>query len=194
MRSRGCRFLAGTDEVGRGCLAGPVVAAAVILPEFHAIEGIKDSKLLSPAQREKLYGEITEQAVAWGVGVIGVSEIDRINIFHASLKAMSEAVGKLKPSPDFLLIDGKHKIPFAVAQRPVVKGDRHCESIAAASIVAKVSRDRMMAEFEREYPNFTFSVHKGYPTEKHREELREHGPLPIHRRSFNLLGTIGGDE
>jgi len=180
--------LAGTDEVGRGCLAGPVVAAAVILPEDFKIRGLTDSKLLTPEEREAFYLKIEKAALSWGVGIVEVEEIDRINIFHASLKAMAIAVQKLTQAPDLLLVDGNQRVPIVQRQMPVVKGDLYCKSISAASILAKVTRDRMMCEMEKSYPAFRFSAHKGYATVQHRQEIREHGPLPIHRKSFNLFG------
>lgn len=186
--SRGYRFIAGTDEVGRGCLAGPVFAAAVILPQDHGIEGIKDSKLLTAKQREILEEKIKEVAVSWAVGIVDSKEIDQINIFQASLKAMCLAVQQLSHSPDLLLLDGKHSIPLFLPQKPTVKGDRHYQSVGAASILAKVARDRKMCELEIQYPCYSFSVHKGYPTEQHRKEIQQHGPSPIHRMSFKLLG------
>ncbi len=185
--SKGYRLIAGTDEVGRGCLAGPVFAAAVILPPDHGIEGIKDSKMLTARQRELLSEKIKEVAVSWALGVVEVSEIDRINIFQASLKAMCIAVQALSSKPDILLLDGKHSIPLFIPQKPTVKGDRHFQSVGAASIIAKVARDRLMCDLEKRFPKFSFSVHKGYPTAQHREEIRKHGPTSVHRMSFKLL-------
>lgn len=179
--------IAGADEVGRGCLAGPVVAAAVVLPESHRIQGVKDSKLLTSIERERLFGEITSEAISFGIGIVEVEVIDRINIFHASLEAMKRAISHLSVSPDFTLVDGKYPIPEISPQKAVVKGDLYCQSIAAASIVAKVTRDRLMMKLEKEYLNYSFSVHKGYPTKKHREEIKEFGPCAIHRKSFKLL-------
>ncbi len=187
LRCQGYSSIAGTDEVGRGCLAGPVVAAAVILPHPLATQGIKDSKQLSAAQREKLYDQISSEALAWGLGIVEAPEIDEINIFQASLKAMRLAVAALSIQPEILLLDGKHKIPSFLPQHPVVKGDQYCLSIGAASILAKVTRDRLMRELEGDYPDFQFSLHKGYPTEQHRNEIRRHGPTKIHRQSFRLL-------
>ena len=185
--SKGYHLIAGTDEVGRGCLAGPVFAAAVILPQDHGIEGIKDSKLLTPRQREMLAGKIKEVAISWAIGRIEADEIDRINIFQASLKAMCMAVQKLSHPPDVLLLDGKHSIPLFLPQKPPVKGDRHYQSVGAASIIAKVARDKLMGELEKQYPHYSFSIHKGYPTAQHREEIKKYGPSPIHRMSFKLL-------
>ncbi len=187
LRGQGYCSIAGTDEVGRGCLAGPVVAAAVILPYPLATKGIKDSKKLTSAQREKLYDQICDEALSWGIGLVESGEIDQINIFQASLKAMKIAVTQLSVKPEILLLDGKHKIPAFLPQHPVIKGDQHCISIGAASILAKVTRDRLMCELEADYPQFQFSVHKGYPTERHRSEIYQHGPSKIHRQSFRLL-------
>ncbi len=187
LRENNFSLIAGTDEVGRGCLAGPVIAAAVILPHPHSIQGIKDSKLLKAEMREELYDQIRTVAISFGVGIVEVEEIDRVNIFHASLEAMRQAVMKLSISPEFLLVDGMYPVPKFSPQKPVIKGDQHCQSIAAASIIAKVTRDRLMVELEKQYPNYSFSLHKGYPTKKHREEIQQAGISPIHRRSFKLL-------
>lgn len=185
--SKGLNHVAGTDEVGRGCLAGPVVAAAVILPPVHGIRGIKDSKLLTSQQRENLSEQIKAVALAYSLAEVSSAEIDLINIFQASLKAMVIAVQALQKVPEFLLIDGKFKIPMNLPQKPVVKGDLHCKSIAAASILAKVARDEMMKKLEERFPAYSFSIHKGYPTPQHRREIKEHGPSAIHRMSFKLL-------
>lgn len=187
LRENNFLLIAGTDEVGRGCLAGPVVAAAVILPYPNTVQGIKDSKLLKPQQREVLFEQIVNSAISFGIGAVAVEEIDRINIFHASLEAMRQAISKLAVVPDFLLVDGMYPVPKFSPQKPVIKGDQHCQSIAAASIIAKVTRDRLMIELEKRYPDYTFSVHKGYPTKKHREEIKKFGISNIHRRSFKLL-------
>ncbi|MBF0492802.1 MAG: ribonuclease HII [Deltaproteobacteria bacterium] len=187
LRSQACSLIAGTDEVGRGCLAGPVVAAAVILPHPPGFDGITDSKLLSPQKRDDLYQKILEVALAWGVGVVSPQIIDEINIFQASLKAMAIAVEQLSLKPEILLIDGRHCLPLCLPQKAIIQGDLHCVSIGAASIIAKVTRDRMMKEYEKEFPAFSFGIHKGYPTARHREELAQKGPCEIHRRSFKLL-------
>ncbi len=185
--TQGLSTIAGTDEVGRGCLAGPVVAAAVILPRDHGIRGIKDSKLLSASQRDILSEEIKAVALTYAVSEVSPAEIDLINIFQASLRAMVNAVQQLKIQPEILLIDGMHRIPLVLPQKPVIKGDLHCKTIGAASILAKVARDRMMKQLEERFPVYSFSVHKGYPTPQHRREIKEHGPSPIHRMSFKLL-------
>ena len=193
--ARGFKCVAGLDEVGRGPLAGPVVAAAVVLPRRFAHADIKDSKLLKSSQRERLATVIKQSAVGWGVGIVEVEEIDRINILMASLLAMVRACQALQPSADCVLIDGNRRIPrelFGPAktadalprQRAIIKGDRLCLSIAAASIVAKVTRDAMMVKFDRTYPEYGFANHKGYGCASHLEALRRFGPSPIHRRSF----------
>jgi ribonuclease HII len=192
---RGFKCIAGLDEVGRGPLAGPVVAAAVVLPRGFTHPDIKDSKLLSAEQREKLLPTIRESALCWGVGVVEVEEIDRINILQASLLAMVKAFRALRPIPDCLLIDGNQMIPAeffqmtAISkqlpqQQTIIKGDQLCVSIAAASILAKVARDTMMIELDKTYPEYGFAHHKGYSCVTHVEALRRLGPSPIHRRSF----------
>ncbi len=184
VRADGFSLVAGIDEAGRGPLAGPVVAAAVILPESIPISGINDSKKLTPRKREALYHDIYRHAVAVGIGIIDPVEIDRINILQASLKAMVFAVLNLEPGPDYLLIDGRFPIAMNLPQQALVRGDAKSISIAAASIVAKVTRDRIMCRYGCEYPEFDFATHKGYPTRAHREAIRKFGCCPIHRRSF----------
>ena len=176
--------IAGIDEAGRGPLAGPVVSAAVILPLSFQVSDIRDSKKLTPKKRIDLYEKIYEHAVAIGVGIIDAIEIDRINILKASLLSMAISVENLVPQPDCLLIDGKFQISSSLPQKPIVKGDNLSISIAAASIVAKVTRDRLMERYHLDYPQFGFSKHKGYPTKAHKEAIREFGCCPIHRRSF----------
>ena len=178
------RTIAGVDEAGRGCLAGPVVAGAVILDENRPIHGLRDSKALSEKRRNELFEQIREKALAYSVGMTAAEEIDRINILRAALLAMEKAVLSLGRKPDFLLIDGNSKTSLPIRQKAIIKGDSKCASIAAASIVAKVTRDRMMTEIEREYPGYGFSRHKGYPTKEHLGALRNLGPCPIHRKSF----------
>lgn len=179
------RTVAGVDEAGRGCLAGPVAAGAVILDPGRPIRGLRDSKKLTEKRREELFAEIREKSVAWSVAMTGPGEIDRTNILRAALRAMEKAVAGLSVAPDFVLVDGNARISLAVEQKTVVGGDDRCASIAAASIVAKVTRDRLMKELETEYPGYGFSRHKGYPSKEHRESLRRLGPCPIHRKSFN---------
>jgi len=184
LTGQGIQYIAGVDEVGRGCLAGPVMAAAVILPVPCLIEGIKDSKKLTPKRRELFYDLIQKEAIAIGFGAVDHSEIDKINILNATLKAMQQAVANLPIKPEYLLIDGSQTIASAIPQLTIPKGDSLSITIGAASIMAKVKRDRLMADLEDEYSEFSFSVHKGYGTAKHLKELREHGPSPIHRRTF----------
>jgi ribonuclease HII len=183
-RAKGFRHVAGVDEAGRGPLAGPVVAAAVILPPSFDPDGVTDSKKLTPKKRDALYAKIYKDAVSIGIGMVDPHEIDRVNILRASLAAMAISTENLRPKADFLLIDGNISIPSAIPQRTIVKGDFLSVSISAASIVAKVTRDRMMARYAFEYPGFGFETHKGYPTRAHREVLRRLGPSPIHRLTF----------
>lgn len=196
-RARGFRMVAGVDEAGRGPLAGPVVAAAVVLPPgFHQPE-IRDSKALSPKARERAFSLVTSRALAYAIGHSTPEEIDRINILKASLLAMRRAVEKLVPVPDFLYIDGNIPIPpaeggtwAAIRQEPIVSGDTRCVSVMAASIVAKVTRDRMMLEYDRVYPGYGFASHKGYPTRGHLAALALLGPSSIHRKTFR--GVLPG--
>lgn len=184
---RGFRLVAGVDEAGRGPLAGPVVAAAVILPPGAWIPGLDDSKRLTPARREALAPVIREQAVAWSVAVADVEEIARCNIARAAFLAMERAVAALEPPPDHLLVDGFPIPGLAVPQQAIIGGDGLSNAIAAASVLAKVHRDRLMEEYDALYPGYGFAVHKGYPTAAHREALRRLGPSPIHRKGFRLL-------
>lgn len=183
-RLNGFDAVAGIDEAGRGPLAGPVVSAAVILPDPLPVFGIRDSKKISPKKREKLFDEILRHAIAVGVGIVGPVDIDRLNILQASLLSMAISVQNLDSVPDFLLIDGTFSISFDLPQKAVPKGDSLSISIAAASIVAKVTRDRIMEKYAKEYPEFDFSKHKGYPTKAHKEAIHKHGISPIHRLSF----------
>jgi len=175
---------AGVDEAGRGPLAGPVVAAAVILPKECEINGLNDSKKLSHQKREILYHQIKAVAVSIGVGIIEPDEIDRINILRAALLAMEIAVKKLNPKPDFLLIDGNIRTSLLIPQQAVIGGDSICNSIAAASIIAKVARDLIMDDYHNIHPEYNFKKHKGYPTKEHFEALRKFGPCSIHRKTF----------
>jgi ribonuclease HII len=181
---KGWRDIAGVDEAGRGPLAGPVVSAAVILPTAFDDSGVTDSKKLTAAKRDILYERIYVQAVAVGIGIVDPLEIDRINILQASLLAMAMAVKNLVPRPGFLLIDGTFRIPSDLPQEAIPKGDALSISIAAASIIAKVTRDRLMQNYHHYYPQFDFPRHKGYPTESHRAAIQKYGCCPIHRRSF----------
>jgi len=181
---KGFSHIAGIDEAGRGPLAGPVVSAAVLLPlSFHNPD-IIDSKKLSPKKRSYLYEKLYDQAVSIGIGIVDNIEIERINILNASLLSMAISVKNLNPQPDFLLIDGKFKIPIDLPQEPVIRGDALSISIAAASIIAKVTRDRLMERYHQDYPQFGFSRHKGYPTRAHKEAIEKFGCCPIHRRTF----------
>ncbi|GIV60728.1 ribonuclease HII [Rhodocaloribacter litoris] len=185
--NRGYRLVAGVDEAGRGCLAGPVVAAAVILPPEAAIPGLDDSKKLSPARREALLSTIQAEAVALGVGLCSPAEIDRMNILWAALEAMRRAVAALTPSPDYLLIDGNRCFPHCTYPfTTLVRGDARSRSIAAASIVAKTTRDRIMHDLDHHFPQYGWRRNAGYPTRDHYEALAAHGPTPLHRRSFRL--------
>lgn len=181
---RGYRRIAGVDEAGRGPLAGPVVAAAVILPEDGIGQKLFDSKQIPSNKREALYEIIQSKALAIGVGVISHEEIDLLNILQASLKAMVQAIENLSLSPDFILIDGHQGLQFPVPQKPIRKGDRICNSIAAASIVAKVTRDRMMLECHQKYPQYNFARHKGYGTKEHRRAIERFGVCELHRKTF----------
>ena len=177
-------ILCGIDEAGRGPLAGPVCAAACILPEGLVIEGLNDSKKLSEKRREALYEQITTQAVAWAVCLMDEAVIDEINILQATFRAMRGAVAKLGLQPDLCLVDGNRDPGLGLPTRTVVKGDASCASVAAASILAKVTRDRLMCAYDAQYPGYGFAVHKGYGTKAHYEALERLGLCPIHRRSF----------
>ncbi len=180
----GFAVICGTDEAGRGPLAGPVFAAACILPRGLVIEGLNDSKKLSEKKREKLFDIIREQAVSFGIAECGVEEIDRMNILEASQCAMRKAVALLSPRPDLVLVDGNIARNFEMKAVPVIGGDAVSPSIAAASILAKVSRDRFCLEMDAMYPEYGFARHKGYPTKEHRQKVIELGPCPLHRKSF----------
>ena len=180
----GVKLLCGVDEAGRGPLAGPVYAAAVILPRGLEIEGLNDSKKLSEKKRDALYDVICQNAVSYGIARAEVEEIESLNILNATFLAMNRAIAKLEPVPELALIDGNRNKGIEVPSRCVVKGDSKCADIAAASILAKVSRDRYLMEMAELYPQYHFDKHKGYGTKLHYEALREHGPSPIHRMSF----------
>lgn len=184
LRASGIVRVAGLDEAGRGPLAGPVVAAAVVLPAGRSPLGVDDSKKLTPAERERAYRRIVACALDVGVGVVDHLRIDEINIYHATLEAMTAAVASLAQPPEHLLIDALRLKAVPLPQTPIVGGDALSVSIAAASIVAKVTRDRLMLELDALYPQWGFAAHKGYYTPQHRRALQEFGPSPIHRRSF----------
>jgi ribonuclease HII len=181
---RGYHWIAGVDEVGRGPLAGPVVAAAVILPQEGIEEKLFDSKQISSKRREHLYKTILAEARGVGIGIIGQEEIDRINILQATLKAMVLAIENISIPPDFILIDGPQGLRLPVPQKPIKKGDQLCNSIAAASIIAKVTRDRMMVECHQKYPQYNFAKHKGYGTKEHRKAIEKFGVCDLHRKTF----------
>ena len=181
---KGFSRIAGIDEAGRGPLAGPVVSAAVIIPISLQIPGISDSKKLSPKKRDYLYEKIYDSAVSVGIGIVDPFEIDRINILQAALLSMAMAVENLAPQPDCLLIDGTFLISSTLPQEAIPKGDALSASIAAASIVAKVTRDRLMERYHEDYPQFEFSKHKGSPTKAHKQAIQKFGCCPIHRRTF----------
>lgn len=181
---KGYKFIAGVDEAGRGPLCGPVVAAAVILPKGKKIEGVNDSKKLSEKKRELLYDKIMEEAVAVGVGISGVDKIEEVNILNATKLAMKEAIENLKQRPDYALIDGNQMIEIDIDGATVVSGDTKSESIAAASIIAKVTRDRMLYEYDKKYPKYGFAKHKGYGTKAHIEAIKKYGLTDVHRPSF----------
>lgn len=183
-RARGYRRIAGLDEAGRGPLAGPVVAAIVILPRRWSPVLLDDSKLLSEQQREVLYEAITTRAIAWAIGLASEQEIDELNILGATRLAGCRALSRLAMTPDYLLLDALHLPTVSVPQRPVIKGDQLSRSIAAASILAKVSRDRMMTTYHERFPQYQFHLHKGYPTQEHLRRLHQFGPCPGHRQSF----------
>ena len=180
----GYRRIAGIDEAGRGPLAGPVVAAAVVLPVRCRLSGIDDSKQLSEGERARLYAAILEHAVGMGIGSADVGEIDRFNILEATRLAMRRAIDQLAPPPDYLLIDAVTLPGIGIPERPIIKGDSLSRSIAAASIIAKVTRDRLMAEYHDMFPQYDFLSHKGYGTREHLQRLARHGPCSIHRRTF----------
>lgn len=185
LMQKGYRLICGTDEAGRGPLVGPVVAGAVILDPNVEIEGLNDSKKLSEKKREQLFEKITETAIAYGIGMASPEEIDKINILNASMLAMKRAVLSLKQRPDFILIDGNVSRGFdEFANKAIVKGDARSPSIAAASILAKVTRDRILVQLDSEYPQYHFAKHKGYPTKEHMALVREHGIISEYRKSF----------
>lgn len=183
MRKQGFEYIAGIDEVGRGPLAGPVVAAAVILPREFYLPGINDSKQLTEKKREEFFEIIHNEAIAIGVGIITAEEIDRINIYEATKKAMLESINNLQTTPDYCLIDAM-KLTIPIPQTSIVKGDASSVSIAAASIIAKVTRDRLMVDYGQQYPHYLFEKNMGYGTNDHLQAIQKYGPCSIHRKSF----------
>ena len=190
--TQGIQLIAGVDEVGRGPLAGPVVAAAVILPENCKIPGLNDSKKIPKSKHKEIYEAVLQNAVAIGIGIKDNQVIDQVNIYEATKLAMMEAIGQLEPQPQHLLIDAM-KLDLPIPQTSIIKGDANSLSIAAASIVAKVTRDQMMEEFDREYPGYDFAQNAGYGTAKHLAGLEQLGVTPIHRRSFEPVKTMCED-
>lgn len=182
--SKGYEYICGIDEAGRGPLCGPVVAAAVILKKGDKIEGVNDSKKLSEKKREQLFDTIKERAVAYSVGIVDEKTIDEINILEATRLAMKKAVEGLTTKAEYALVDAEKKVPIDIPYTPIIKGDALSESIAAASIIAKVTRDRMIVELDTKYPEYNFAKNKGYGTKQHTDAIKEHGLCPAHRRSF----------
>lgn len=190
LRTQGFFFIAGVDEAGRGPLAGPVVAAAVILPAGLRIEGVRDSKKIPERERERLYAVITERAEAFGIGTAEADEIDRTDILRATRAAMTLAILQLGRNPALVLLDAVRLPDLALPQKPLVRGDATSAAIAAASILAKVTRDRLMLHYHGHYPQYGFARHKGYATREHIASIEMYGPCPIHRRSFNKVKTV----
>ena len=188
----GYNRIAGTDAAGRGALAGPVVAACIMLDPSNIPSGIDDSKKLSAAKREELYGKLEKSALSIGIGTIPPSVIDEVNIYGATKLAMKSALASMGIRPDFLLIDSVKLLDITISSLPIVKGDQKSVSIAAASIIAKVYRDRIMDGYSAEYPGYGFSSHKGYGTRMHRDALERYGPTPIHRMTFNPVKSMRG--
>ena len=185
LRKKGFQYICGIDEAGRGPLAGPVVVASVIMPVDSMIEGVNDSKKVSEKKREKIYEQILEEAISYGVAIIGQDEIDEINILNATKKGLTISLQELTQKPDLILVDALNGIDtMGIPYDSVIKGDAKCYSIAAASIIAKVTRDRIMREWDKIYPEYGFEKHKGYGTAAHIAAIREYGLCPIHRRSF----------
>ena len=181
------KLLAGVDEVGRGPVAGPVVAAAVILKENHQISGLRDSKTLSSLRRRELVKDIKKGSIAWNIGIVSSKKIDRINILQSSLLAMKKAIEGLNTKPEFILVDGIYLPKTNIPGRAIIKGDTKCESIMAASIVAKIYRDKLMIELSKKYKNYSFQLNKGYLTKVHLEAIKKYGPCKEHRISFRPI-------
>ena len=185
LRNKGFKTICGIDEAGRGPLAGPVVVASVIMPANSMIEGVNDSKKISEKKREKIYEQILEEAVSYGIAIIGQDEIDEINILNATKKGLTVSLQELTEKPDLIVVDALNGIDtMGIPYESIIKGDAKCYSIAAASILAKVTRDRIMREWDKIYPEYGFEKHKGYGTAAHIAAIKEHGLCPIHRRSF----------
>ena len=191
LHEKNIEYIAGIDEAGRGPLAGPVVVGVVIMPKDSMIEGVNDSKKVSEKKREKLYDEITNEAIAWGVGIVDQNRIDEINILNATKEAVTMAISSLKVKPDLILVDALTNIDtLGIPYKSIIKGDAKEYSIAAASIIAKVTRDRIMRQWDEVFPEYGFKGHKGYGTKKHIEAIKEYGPCMLHRKTFikNFIG------
>ena len=185
LRKKGFKTICGIDEAGRGPLAGPVVVASVIMPEDSMIEGVNDSKKISEKKREKLYDQIIEEAIGYSISIIGQEEIDEINILNATKKGLTDSLKELKVKPDLIIVDAlAHIDTLGIPYESIIKGDAKCYSISAASILAKVTRDRIMREWATIYPQYGFEQHKGYGTAKHISAIKEYGACPIHRKTF----------
>ena len=185
LRKKGFKYICGIDEAGRGPLAGPVVVACVIMPENSMIEGVNDSKKVSEKKREKLYDLILGEAISYGIGIVGQDEIDEINILNATKKGLTMSLQELTQKPDLIIVDALSKInTLGIPYESIIKGDAKCYSISAASIIAKVTRDRIMREWDKIYPQYGFATHKGYGTSSHIKAIIENGPCPIHRKTF----------
>lgn len=185
LRKKGFKYICGIDEAGRGPLAGPVVVASVIMPENSMIEGVNDSKKVSGKKREKLYDLILGEAISYGIGIVGQDEIDEINILNATKKGLTMSLQELTQKPDLIIVDALSKInTLGIPYESIIKGDAKCYSISAASIIAKVTRDRIMREWDKIYPQYGFATHKGYGTSSHIKAIIENGPCPIHRKTF----------
>ena len=185
LRKKGFKYICGIDEAGRGPLAGPVVVASVIMPENSMIEGVNDSKKVSEKKREKLYNLILDEAISYGIGIVGQDEIDEINILNATKKGLTMSLQELTQKPDLIIVDALSKInTLGIPYESIIKGDAKCYSISAASIIAKVTRDRIMREWDKIYPQYGFATHKGYGTSSHIKAIIENGPCPIHRKTF----------
>jgi ribonuclease HII len=193
-RKAGYKTIAGVDEAGRGPLAGPVVAASVILCDGVSLDGVQDSKMMTERAREEAFSVIHDNALSVGIGVVSPEFIDKHNILKASLEAMKRAISCLDPRPDFLLVDGNQPVPIPTPQRYIKKGDRLSLSISAASVIAKVYRDRIMCSYDKRFPRYGFRRHKGYGTPLHLDALRLYGPSPIHRMSFRGVSTGLNDK
>ena len=185
LRNKGYKYICGIDEAGRGPLAGPVVVASVIMPENSMIEGVNDSKKVSEKKREKLYDLILKEAISYGVGIIGQDEIDEINILNATKKGLTTSLKELTQKPDLIIVDAlTHIDTLGTPYESIIKGDKKCYSISAASIIAKVTRDRIMREWDKIYPQYGFAQHKGYGTSAHINAIKEYGPCILHRKTF----------